>query len=948
MGNRNSVMRHLWQARWVSPAVALVLACAGTTATAWAQTPRDVGIRAATFARPLTIDRGAAAVWQSLKKLDTRASLLYFTAHPDDEDGGMLAYESRGRGVRTALVTLNRGESGQNVMSDDYFDRLGLVRTQELLAADRYYGVQQYFTTVVDYGFSKTKKQAMEKWTFDRVLRDEVRIVRMVRPLVVASVFVGGPSDGHGNHQVAGQMAQEVYKAAGDPKMFPEQIAQGLKPWSPVKVYSRVPTNAVTPKGIYDYADRHYYPVRFRNYITNTWVKNLISTQVEIPEGTFAPLLGGAFNQISREGLGQQKSQNGGPSIPLAGPAKSPYHLWASRVATAGTSGGRESSMFQGIDTSLLGIADLAPASDATLLRPGLGEMQKLVHQAIHSFSAEHPEKIAPILARGLSATNALLAKVQASAMPAMAKYNIVHELKVKQAQFNDAITEALGLTVRAAVAPAADTVGPFGFGNPTTFQVAIPGQKFAVDVHVADAGNVPVQLDKVALQGPQGEHWNFTDATHATAATLAAGEARTTRIDVHVAHDAKYTQPYYSRPGIEQSYYDIDQKQYINRANMPYPLTAWAQFRYRGVVLRLGQVVQSVQRVAGPGTVYHPLVVGPAISLTMAQRAGAVPVGTQAFPLTVTVHSNVKGAAKGSVRLDLPGGWTSSPASVDFALSHDGADVPLEFTVHPGQVASDKVYQLKAVGNYAGQSYSQGYFVTGYQGVRPYYYYRKAAYRVTGVDVKLAPHLNVGYVVGTGSNVPLALANIGVHVHFLSDQDLADADLAKYSAIVLGVRAYTARPALRTYNQRLLDYVKGGGDLVVQYQGPEFDHDYGPYPYTLGNAAKVMDDKSAVKLLQPDNAVLTWPNKITEADFAGWVEERGHGFMGKWAPQYQALVEMHDPDQAPQNGGLLVARYGKGVYIYAALALYRQFTEGVPGAYRIFANLISAGGAPK
>ena len=932
---------------WVLPLVGLVVAWAGVATAAWAEAPRDVSIRAATHVRPLTIDRGAAAVWQSLKKLDTRASLLYFVAHPDDEDGGMLAYETRGQGVRTALVTLNRGESGQNLMSNDYFDRLGLVRTQELLAADRYYGVQQYFSTVADFGFSKSEKQALTKWSFNRVLRDEVRVVRMTRPLVVASVFVGGPSDGHGHHQVAGEMAQEVYKAAGDPKMFPEQIARGLRPWSPLKVYSRVPALAISAKGIYDYADKHYYPVRFQNYVTNRWVQGLISTEVEIPEGSYVPLLGGAYAQISREGLGEQKTQDGGPSIPQPGASETPYHLWASRVKTPGTSGGHEASIFEGVDTSLLGIADLAPASDATvMLRPGLSQMQKLVRQAMQSFSAVDPEKIAPILAQGLSATNALLAKVEASSMPDTAKYNVAYELKVKQAQFNDAITEALSLTVSATVAPPAAAAGVHDFRNPTTFQIATPGQKFAVDVHVADSGAIPVRLSQVELQGPQGEHWSFSGNKPDATASLATGQVKDVHIVVEVPADAQYTKPYYSRPGIEQPYYNIDERQYIDLPNMPYPLVAWAEFRYEDVTLKLGEVVQTAQLVTGSGTVYNPLIVGPAISLTLAQKAGVVPVGTKSFPLTVTVHSNVKGAAQGSVKLNLPTNWTASPVSSSFALSHDGADVPVTFTVHPGGVMSDKAYDLTAIGSYGGRSYEQGYFVTGYQGVRPYYYYRKAAYRTTGVDVKLAPNLNVGYVVGTGSDVPEALANIGVHVHFLSDQDLSSADLSQYNTIILGVRAYTARPALRTFNQRLLDYVKNGGDLVLQYQAPAYNHDYGPYPYTLGDDVTVMDDQSAVKLLEPDNPVLSWPNKITEKDFQGWVEERGHGFMGTWAPQYQAVVEMHDPNQSPQKGGLLVAHYGKGVYIYAALALYRQFSEGVPGAYRILANLISAGNA--
>src|SRR4051812_8376750 len=262
-------------------------------AAANAQTPYDTSIRAAVDAREISINKGSAALWQSLKKLHTRASLIMITAHPDDEDGGMLTYESRGKGARVALLTLNRGEGGANVMSPDYFDALGLVRTQELLAAGRYYGVDQYWTGVIDYGFSKTMAESIQHWTRDRVLADVVRVVRTVRPLVIASVFVGGPSDGHGNHQTAGAMAQAVFKAAGDPNVFPEQIREGLRPWSPVKDYARAPFSARaggTP----------------------------LAVNVEIPEGGYDPMLGASYLQIAREGLGYQKSQNGGPNIPKA------------------------------------------------------------------------------------------------------------------------------------------------------------------------------------------------------------------------------------------------------------------------------------------------------------------------------------------------------------------------------------------------------------------------------------------------------------------------------------------------------------------------------------------------------------------------------------------------------------------------------------------------------
>ncbi|HEY7838584.1 MAG TPA: PIG-L family deacetylase [Terriglobales bacterium] len=934
-------------------ALALALVTALASAGLWmsaAQAPRDVSHRAAQHFRPLPIDGGAAALWQSLHKLHTRASLLYFTAHPDDEDGGMLAYESRGQGARVALLTLNRGESGQNAMSDDYFDALGLVRTQELLSADRYYGVQQYFSTVVDYGFSKTKAQALQKWGHDRVLRDAVRVVRMTHPLVIASVFIGGPSDGHGNHQVAGEMAQEVFNAAGDPKMFPDQIQAGLRPWSPLKVYARVPVNAVTPKGIYDYATGAYInPVRFFDYVHQTWIAGVPSIQDEIPEGTYAPMLAGSYLQIARRGLGEQKSQNGGPNVPDAGPSSTPYHLFGSRVATPGaSSGGQENSIFQGTDTSLTGIASLAPASDAATLKPALDHISALVDQATAAFSAVQPEKIAPILARGLAATNALIAQVNAASMPASAKDDVNFELKVKQTQFNDALTQALGLTVTATVAPAhtpgEGILGGFGGAQPT-FQIAIPGQKFAVQVHVADSGTDPVRLASVALAGPAGEDWQFTPSS-APGTALAAASATDARIDVAVPQNAASTRPYYSRPNIGQAYYNIDQPQYIDLPNVPYPLAAWAHFTFNGVPFELGHLVETVKKVNGPGTVENPLIVAPAISVTLAKKAGIVPFNTKSFPLSVTIHSNVKGAASGTVQLQLPAGWTSTPETAAFHTANDGQDEPLAFRVFPRNLAAVP-YTLTAVATYAGMTFKEGYVVTGYEGVRPYNLYVPATLRTTGVDVTVAPDLNVAYVTGAGDDVPEALEDLGVHVHFLSDQDIATANLSVYSAIVLGVRAYAARPALATFNDRLLNYVHNGGVLVVQYQTGEFDHNYGPYPLQLGgNPEKVMDEHSAVQILAPNSPVMSWPNKITDADFQGWMEERGHSFMTSWDPRYAALVEMHDPDQAPQKGGLLYATYGTGVYIYAGLAFYRQFTEGVPGAYRIFANFISAGKA--
>lgn len=908
-----------------------------------AQSPIAVNSKPTAAAHPLPFDRGAAALWQSLQKLRTRASLLMVTAHPDDEDGGMLAYESRGQGARVTLVTLNRGEGGANVMSPDYFDALGLVRTEELLAADRYYGTQQFWTSVCDYGFSKTKTEAFDKWGHDRVLSDIVRVIRMTRPLIITSVFVGGHSDGHGNHQVAGQMAQEAFKAAGNPAMFPEQIKEGLLPWTPLKDYARVPFAPITAKGIYDYADGKYYPAEFRNYTNGTVTHGELSTAVEIPEGEYNPLLGLTYAQIASLGLGHQKSQDGGTGLPPAEKEMSPYHRFASLVSVPA----KESSFFDGINVSLVGIASLAQGSDTAFLKDGLSQINSLVDKATNDFSAQHPEVIASTLAAGLKATNALIEKVAASNLTADSKYDVTYELKVKQAQFGNALAESLGLSALATLTPEKEPTGPFArfVRNPPTFQVAIPGQEFWVKVHTTSPTNMPVQLENVVLKAPQGEQWTI-DPAKQSGGTLQGNQSMDVRFTVHVAPNAGYTRPYFTRPDIEQPYYDIQDPKYATLPLAPYPVSARLHFAFDGVPFEISQVVQSVQRVIGPGTVLEPLIVGPAISVSIAPQAGIVPLDAKSFDLMVTIHSNVKGPAKGTVKLDLPEGWKAGQKN--FSTVKDGDDQSLNFQVTPANL-EQKPYTITAVASYDGQEYKEGYHTVGYPGLRPYNLYRASVYRTTGVDVKVAPGLNIGYVTGAGDDMPQSLLNLGINVHFLTAADLANGNLSKFDAIILGVRAYAVRDDLKTYNARILDYVKNGGVVIVQYNTPEYDHNYGPYPYKMGsNPQEVTHEHSQVEILAPANPVFTWPNKITTKDFDNWVEERGSKFLESWDAAYQPLLETHDPGQAPQKGGLLYAKYGKGVYIYNAYAFYRQMPEGVPGAYRIFANMISLAKNPQ
>lgn len=920
----------------------LILAGAGMlSACIWAGVAEDAA-RIDPNAAPIEVDRGAAGLSRWLAAIRTRASILMVTAHPDDEDGGMLAAESRGRGTRATLMSLNRGEGGQNAMSMDLYDELGLLRTQELLRAGRYYGVDQYWGTVIDYGFSKTREEALEKWGYDRVLSDVVRVIRMTRPLIITSVFVGAPTDGHGNHQVAGQMAQEAYLAAGDPNRFPEQLREGLRPWSPVKVYARVPFFAPTKeKTIFDYATDKYVPIRFRDYVNKTWMSERPSTNLEVQEGVLDPAAGLTFLQISRTGWGYQKSQNGGNTTPQPASYSAPYHRYGSRIAAAS----KENSFYDGIDISLMGIASLA-SGDTAFLKTGLEQISKLADDACDRYKPGSPALIAPALADALKAAHALRQQVESSGLAEPGKSDVAFELAAKENQLTKALTLALGLSLDVSIASEREGGGRFGGGQGPTFTIAIPGQSFAVDARLVNAGPEKLTVAGMDLAASDGRHWNIHAAKPPEPA-LAGGHEAQCKFTVTAPEDAQLTKAYFSRRDREQPYYDLTDERFRNLSLAPYPLAGTVRLAYRGADFQMRQVVETRQRVEGIGILEDPLLMSPAISVSLSPSAGAVPLGTKSFAFSCTLRSNVKGPAQGSLRLRLPSGWNSAPAQIPFSFARDGDGETFTFQVSPHTIEAKK-YEIKAVADYAGKTYEEGYRLVGYPGLRPYPYYRPATYQAVGVDVKTAPGLRVAFLPGTGDDVPRALEDLGLHVQILSGADIETGDLSGYDAIVLGVRAYAVRPDLRAANGRLLNYVKNGGVLIVQYNLQNFDRDYGPYSFTLGsNPQKVVDESSVVNLLAPDNPAFAWPNRISAADFGGWEEERGHGFMQKWDPQYQPLVETHDPDQDPQKGGLLLAHYGKGIYIYDAFALYRQLPSGVPGAYRILANLVSLGKNP-
>lgn len=927
------------------------------------------------YATPLPFDRGAAGLAQSLRKLSTRASLIQINAHPDDEDGGMLAYESRGVGAEVSLLSLNRGEGGQNVMTGELWDSLGILRTEEHLAANHYYGVHLYYTRVADFGFSKTREETLKQWGHERVLRDAVRVVRETRPMVVTSVFTGNVSDGHGHHQTAGVMAQEVYTAAGDPKMFPEQIKEGLQPWTPLKVYARTPFARVTKEGIFDYATGKVEPLLYHNYVTGEDMHAVPSATVTVPSGTYNALFGESYAQLSREGLNQQKSQNGGVAVPAPGRADASYHLYASR-ASSGALPEHESGFFDGIDTSIEGIASYLPAPAQADARAKLAAIAAQVAEAASRFDANDPAKCAPALAEGLDLTRALMAGLGAEKLPEQARYNALFELRIKERQFNEALGQALGMNLIASVANGpmqTQRPGPGGPPNEIASQTVVAGESFGVAIHVADQGSAPVTVDRITLVPADGGDWKVRtppakveaqaappttaaarpagseqppdtgQRAHAATGPLASGAVADDYLLATVPANAAPTQPYFSRPTVEQSYYDIHDSRFLTLPQEPYPLAAQVTYTFGGTHATLARVVQTTHRYNGLGTMGEPLLIAPAISVQVSPPSGILPLNATMLPLQVTVHSSVKGKTEGTLKLDLPSGWTSTPASANFHTQRDNEDVVLRFQVStPGLQA--KTYRIRAVADVAGKQYAEGFTTIGYPGVRPYPRYEPAAATVTGVDVKVAPGLRVGYVMGSGDDVPDALREIGVNATLLSDAELRNGDLSSYDYIVLGVRTYTARPVLRTANNRLLDYVRSGGVVITQYQSAEFDHDYGPYPLSVpgDQGHTVVEEDAKVTILKPADPLLTWPNKIGPADFDNWVEERGHGFPKSFDPHYTAPTSVHDAGQDPQTGGLIYTQFGRGYYVYLAYAFFREMPEGVPGSFRIMANLLS------
>jgi LmbE family N-acetylglucosaminyl deacetylase len=936
------------QSRIASGLVTAILLGAFLRIGASAQAPDPSAVapdEATSIALPLPEDRGASALEQALRRLHTTASVMMIVAHPDDEDGPLLTYLSRGLGARCTLFTLTRGEGGQNVMSGDSYDALGLIRTNELLEADRYYGAKQLWGTEADFGFSKTQQEAFARWGHDRVLYDAVLAVRRERPQVIVATFVGAVSDGHGQHQVSGEIAQEVFKAAGDPKVFPEQLKDGLQPWQPLAVYGMVPFAPINDKGMmFDYATGKWAPAEFRNYVTGEIVKGGLSTDATIDVGSRDSLLGRSYTQIARQGWGEQRSQNGGANPTLSGPGDASYHLWAVVPTAASNTSANSGNLFHNsrvnIDTTVRALARLAGPNPPSWLTDGLKGLDDKLAQFSSDRSGKSAVESAHLLATVYRSALELRKRVQNdAALSEGARACLLFELDAKLGEFQDAFKELLGIDVVAFRTKESKVQGGGFRGNSAdeTPESVSPGEEFNVRVHAA-ANTPDVHLARVSFEGENGQSWQQGEALSKSGTAPYSD----TIFKLKTPENARSTQPFFTRPSIEQPYYDVANEAWRERSFAPWPVNASVEFTFGEVPIRVTEVVQTLQRVTGHGGYYQPLIVTPAIGVSVTPEARILPLDDGALPVKVTIHTQA--AADGTVRLTVPGGWHADPAEAQFHRATAGDTEPIVFSVRPndGHANADGTFDVKAIARSAGHEYESGWRSVGYPGLRSYNMYRDAVFKTRRVDVKLSPGLRIGYVMGPGDMVPDAIEAMGISPHMLSADELASADLSAWNVIVIGIRAYSTRSELAGVEPRLDAFVRNGGTLIVQYQSATFP---APLPLSLGRIPeRVVSEDAPVKLLKQTDPILTSPNTITPADFDGWVEERGHSFLSTWDAGYTPLTETADEGQDPQRGGLVVAHPGKGTYIYVAYALYRQLPELVPGAYRLLANMLSAG----
>lgn len=818
---------------------------------------------------------GEIEIRQALEKLNTLGSVMMIAAHPDDENTALLAYLARGRHVRTAYLALTRGEGGQNLIGSEQGDQMGIIRTQELIAARKIDGAEQYFTRAIDFGFSKIADETLTQWSREQVLADVVWNIRRFRPDVIVLRFTGTPRDGHGHHQASAILGKEAFTLAADPTKFPEQLAF-VQPWQAKRLMQNVnggPGGGGPGGGGGRGGAAPASPAE---------------QGVDIDLGAYSPELGFSYGQIAGMSRSQHRSQG-------MGSAERPGAQRNTLLTLAGDKATKD--LFEGIDVSWGRVANGA-------------RVAAIVDRALAAFEPAHPERLLPVLTE---------------ARPLIAAMNDPLARR-KLTELDELLALASGLYLEA---------------QANDFAVT-PGSDLRINASATVRLPVQVSISGIRITGMAGAPSQDIPQT-----VLVNNQPSQYPLTVKVPANQPYSGPYWLANPKSGTMYNIPDQRLIGNADNDPVLEAHFKVRIAGIDLELTRPVRHryVDRVWGE--LFRPLEIVPPVAIDLATNA-LVFTTAAARQIEVPVRSN-SGKQSGDVRLEVPAGWRVTPATQHFDLTFTDEQTAVSFQLTPP--AADSKGVIRAVAQVGTAAVSNGLARINYPHIPVQMLLPTAQTALVRANItNLAK--TVGYVMGAGDEVPESIRQLGAEVTLLSSQDLARGDLSKFDAVVTGVRAWNTRADLRANYQRLFAYASNGGTVVVQYNvnegggpgnttGGPLEH-IGPYPIRT-SGSRVTVEQAPITFPNPQLKVLHAPNEITQSDFDGWIQERGLYFSDQWDEKYQSVLESHDPGEEPLKGGMLYTQYGKGAYIFSAYDWFRELPAGVPGAYRIFANMLSA-----
>ena len=801
----------------------------------------------------------SSVLLHDLQRLRDVSSALYVAAHPDDENTRLIAYLANEALAETAYLSLTRGDGGQNLIGPDIREGLGVVRTQELLAARRTDGGTQFFTRANDFGYSKHPDETLTFWDRDSILSDMVWVIRKWQPDVIVTRFdPESAGQTHGHHTTSAMLAVEAYDLAADPAAFPEQLTRpGITPWRARRLLFNTSWWFYGSEEAFAAADK--------------------SDLFVVDAGAYYPLLGLSNGEIAARSRSRHLSQGFGSSASRG--SQNEY-----LELLAGENAEDRGDLFAGVDDSWSRVE-------------GGAAVERVLARAEESFDPAHPALVVPDLVEALLLMRALPpGRYTRTKVPALERL----------------IADCLGVY---AEATAPDTL-------------LTPGQRTEVAYEVtARSPALPVGLRNLhiatATLGGNGE------------TTLPSNEALTGELSLRVP--SATSNPYWLETAGSEGMYPAPGYELRGLGENPPPLTATFTLEVLGAEVPITAPVLYKATYPDRGEVYRPVLVVPAAGVSFAKPVYLWPA-REAREVTVAVES-FAGERAGSVALAAPAGWTVEPATREVSLSTTGAVAEATFTVTPPADAAEA--QLAAHFTTAADTFDRAVRVLRYGHIPPQAIVQPAQARAVRLELSRSAE-RIGYVPGAGDAIPEALREVGYAVDVLAEDDVARGPLGDYDAIVLGVRAYNTQDWLPRVNDRLLDYARAGGTLVVQYNTNRRLDMAGlaPYPLTLSRD-RVTVEGAPVTFVDPAAAVLNRPNAITADDFAGWVQERGLYFPSEWDPAYRPVIASADPGEGPLEGGLLVAELGEGHYVYTGLSFFRELPAGVPGAYRLFVNLL-------